>query len=119
VGGAQREAVAAEWGQHYPAVGQAWRRAWEQVVPLFAVPPAIRKMIYTTNAVDSLNCSRRTISNTRGRFPRDEAALKLLLLAIRIVGVSCRRPIEGTAAVGKYAILFGERFQPSAPRRLE
>src|SRR5499425_312870 len=84
-----------EWGQRYPAIGQAWRRAWEHVVPLFAFPPAIRKMIYTTNAVESLHRSLRKIIKTRGSFPTDEAALKLLFLAIRNAGVHWRRPING------------------------
>jgi putative transposase len=104
----------AEWGKRYPAIGQAWRRAWQHVVPLFAFPPAIRKMIYTTNAVESLNRSLRKIIKTRGSFPSDEAALKLLFLAIRNAGLHWRRPIEWTAAVGQFAILFGDRFEPSA-----
>src|SRR3954466_2152623 len=108
------DAFEAEWGKRYPAIGQAWRRAWEHVVPLFAFPPAIRKMIYTTNAVESLNRSLRKIIKTRGSFPTDEAALKLLFLAIRNAGVRWRRPIEWTAAVGQFAILFGDRFEPSA-----
>jgi len=103
-----------EWGKRYPAIGQAWRRAWEHVVPLFAFPPAIRKMIYTTNAVESLNRSRRKIIKTRGSFPTDEAALKLLFLAIRNAGLRWSRPVEWTAAVGQFAILFGDRFEPSA-----
>ena len=72
----QLDAFEAEWGKRYPAIGQAWRRAWENVVPLFAFPPAIRKMIYTTNAVESLHRSLRKIIKTRGSFPNDEAALK-------------------------------------------
>ena len=111
---AELDAFEAEWGKRYPAIGQAWRRAWEHVVPLFAFPPAIRKMIYTTNAVESLNRSLRKIIKTRGSFPTDEAALKLLFLAIRNAGVHWRRPIEWTAAVEQFAILFGDRFEPSA-----
>jgi putative transposase len=67
-----------------------------------------------TNAVESLNRSLRKITKTRGSFPTDEAALKLLFLAIRNAGVHWRRPIEWTAAVGQFAILFGDRFEPSA-----
>ena len=77
---AELDAFEAQWGRRYPAIGQAWRRAWEHAVPLFAFPPAIRKIIYTTNAVDSLHCSLRKIIKTRGSF---EAALKLLSRAIR------------------------------------
>jgi putative transposase len=111
---AQLDAFEAEWSKPDPAIGQAWRRAWEHVVPLFAVAPAIRKMIYTTNAVESLNRSLRKIIKTRASFPTDEAALKLLFLAIRNAGLHWRRPIEWTAAVGQFAILFGDRFEPSA-----
>jgi putative transposase len=83
-------------------------------VPLFAFPPAIRKLIYTTNAVESLHRSLRKIIKTRGSFPTDEAALKLLFLAIRNAGVKWRRPVEWTVAMGQFAILFGDRFTPSA-----
>ncbi len=98
------------WGARYPAIGQAWRRAWEHVIPLFAFPPDIRKMIYTTNAVESLNRSLRKIIKTRGSFPTDEAAMKLLYLAIQNAGVHWRRPVAWTAAMGQFAVLFGDRF---------
>jgi putative transposase len=104
----------AKWGARYPAIGPLWRRAWEHVVPMFAFPPAIRKMIYTTNAVESLHRSLRKIIKTRGSFPNDEAAMKLLFLALRNAGVHWRRPIEWTAAMGQFAILFGDRFPASA-----
>jgi putative transposase len=77
------EEFEAEWGKRYPAIGQAWRRAWEYVVPFFAFAPGIRKMIYTTNAAEALHRSLRKIIKTRGSFPNDDAALKLLYLAIR------------------------------------
>ena len=104
----------AEWGKRYPAIGAAWRRAWEHVIPFFAFAPAIRKMIYTTNAVEALNRSLRKIIETRGSFPTDEAAFKLLYLAIKNAGVHWRRPIEWTAAMGQFAIQFGDRFPSSA-----
>lgn len=104
----------AQWGARYPAVGPIWRRAWEHVVPMFAFPPAIRKMIYTTNALESLHRSLRKIIKTRGSFPNDEAAAKLLFLAIRNAGVHWKRPIEWTAAMGQFAILFDDRFPASA-----
>ncbi|MCW6534287.1 IS256 family transposase [Sphingomonas lycopersici] len=107
-------AFEARWGARYPAIGDSWRRAWEHVIPLFAFPPDIRKMIYTTNAVESLNRSLRKIIKTRGSFPSDEAATKLLFLAIRNAGVHWKRPIEWTAAMGQFAVLFGERFALSA-----
>lgn len=102
------------WGRQYPTIAPLWRRTWEYVVPLFAFPPAIRKMIYTTNAVESLNRSLRKVIKTRGSFPTDDAALKLLYLAIRNAGLRWRRPIEWTAAMSQFAILFGDRFVLSA-----
>jgi transposase-like protein len=104
----------AEWGKRYPAIGQIWRNAWEHVVPFFAFAPGIRKMIYTTNAVEALHRSLRKIIKTRGSFPTDEAALKLLFLAIRNAGVHWRRPVEWTAAMGQFAIHFGARFPGTA-----
>ena len=102
------------WGGRYPAIAPAWRCAWEHVVPMFAFPPTIRKMIYTTNALESLHRSLRKIIKTRGSFPSDEAATKLLFLAIRNAGVHWRGSIEWTAAMGQFAILFEDRFPASA-----
>src|ERR1700746_2909537 len=104
----------AEWGKRYPAIGQIWRNAWEHVVPFFAFAPGIRKMIYTTNAVEALHRSLRKIIKTRGSFPTDEAALKLLYLAIRNAGVHWRRPVEWTAAMGQFSIHFGARVSGTA-----
>jgi transposase-like protein len=104
----------AEWGKRYPTIGAAWRRAWEHVIPFFAFAPEIRKMIYTTSAVEALNRSLRKIIKTRGSFPNDEAATKLLYLAIRNAGIHWRRPVTWTAAMGQFAIQFGERFAGSA-----
>jgi putative transposase len=102
------------WGRQYPTIAPMWRRAWDYVTPLFAFPPAIRKMIYTTNAVESLNRSLRKVIKTRGSFPTDDAALKLLYLAIRNAGLRWRRPVEWTTAMSQFAILFGDRFVLSA-----
>jgi len=104
----------AEWGKRYPAIGQIWRNAWEHVVPFFAFAPGIRKMIYTTNAVEALHRSLRKIIKTRGSFPTDEAAPKLLYLAVKNAGVHWRRPVEWTTAMGQFAIHFGARFPGSA-----
>lgn len=81
---------------------------------MFAFPPTIRKMIYTTNVLESLNRGLRKIIKTRGSFPSDEAATKLLFLAIRNAGIRWKRPNEWTAAKGQFAILFAERFVASA-----
>src|ERR1051326_2296785 len=85
------DAFEEKWGKRYPTIAPTWRRAWDYVTPLFAFPPAIRTMIYTTNAVESLSRSLRKIIKTRGSFPTDDAALKLLYLAIRNAGLRWRR----------------------------
>jgi len=108
------EEFEAQWDKRYPAIGQIWRRAWEHVVPFFAFAPAIRKMIYTTNAVEALNRSLRKIIKTRGSFPTDDAASKLLYLAIKNAGLRWRRGVEWTSAMGQFAIRFGHRFPGSA-----
>jgi transposase-like protein len=71
------------WGQKFPTVVAAWRRAWDRVIPFFAFPPAVRRVIYTTNAIESINARLRKIIKTRGHFPSDEAATKLIWLALR------------------------------------
>ncbi len=85
-------------------------------MPFFAFAPGIRKMIYTTNAVEALHRSLRKIIKTRGSFPTDDAALKLLYLAIKNAGLRWRRGIEWTAAMSQFAIQFGERFPGTARR---
>jgi transposase-like protein len=73
----------AEWGQKYPSIAPSWRRAWQEVFPFFAFPPAVRKIIYTTNAIESLNRVIRKTTKTRGSFATDDAATKLIYLTIR------------------------------------
>ena len=70
----------AEWGDKYPSIAPSWRRAWQEVIPFFAFPPAVRKIIYTTNAIESLNRVIRKTTKTRGSFPTDAAATKLIYL---------------------------------------
>jgi putative transposase len=108
------EAFEAEWSKRYPTIGPMWRRHWSEVAPMFALPMAIRKLIYTTNAIEALNRSVRKIIKTRGSFPTDEAAMKLIYLAIKNAGLRWRRPIVWTEAMSQFAILFGDRFPPSA-----
>ena len=74
---------AGEWGRKFPTVVAAWRRSWDHVVPFFAFPPEIRRVIYTTNAIESVNARLRKIIKTRGHFPTDEAASKQIWLALR------------------------------------
>jgi putative transposase len=99
------------WGAKYPTIVQAWQRAWQQVTPFFVFPPEIRRVIYTTNAIDSLNMQLRKIIKTRGHFPNDEAAIKLLWLALRnVLAKSVRAAFDWKSAMNQFAILFGERF---------
>ena len=100
----------AEWGQKYPSIAPSWRRAWQEVIPFFAFPPAVRKIIYTTNAIESLNRVIRKTTKTRGSFPTDEAATKLIYLAIRSFEKAGRCVREWVAARNQFAILYPERF---------
>ena len=71
---------AGPWGQKYPAIGQSWRRVWQEVIPFFSFPGEVRRIIYTTNAIEALNSKLRRAIRARGHFPSDEAAAKLLYL---------------------------------------
>jgi putative transposase len=103
--------AASPWGVKYPSIVQSWQRAWEHVVPFFAFPPDIRRVIYTTNAIESLNMRMRKIIKTRGHFPTDEAAVKLLWLALRnVLAKAVRSTFDWKRAMNQFAILFGERF---------
>jgi len=103
--------AAGPWGAKYPSIAQSWQRAWEHVTPFFAFPPEIRRVIYTTNAIESLNMQMRKIIKTRGHFPTDEAAIKLLWLALRnVLAKSVRSAFDWKRAMNQFAILFGERF---------
>jgi len=100
-----------DWGQKYPAVAQSWRRNWDHVIPFFAFPEAVRRIIYTTNAIEALNAKLRRAVRTRGHFPNDEAAMKLLYLVLdQAAGEWKRPPREWFEAKTQFAVLFGERF---------
>jgi transposase-like protein len=100
-----------EWGQKFPTVVTMWQRQWEQVIPFFAYPPAVRKIVYTTNAIESMHMQLRKIVKNRGHFPSDEAASKLLYLALRNIEKDWKMPpVTWKQAVNQFAILFGERF---------
>lgn len=98
-----------EWGKKFPSVVASWRRVWDKVIPFFAYPPAVRKLIYTTNAIESLHSQLRKIIKTRGHFPSDDAATKLLWLALRNIGQgnSIR---DWREAMNQFAIAYGDRF---------
>jgi transposase-like protein len=100
-----------EWGRKFPTVVAAWRRAWAQVIPFFAFPPAIRRVIYTTNAIESVNARVRKIIRTRGHFPSDDAANKLIWLALRNITASWGSAAHHwKAAMNQFAILYDDRF---------
>ncbi len=102
---------AGPWGQKYPSIAQSWRRNWLHVIPFFAFPVAVRRIIYTTNAIESLNAKLRRAVRTRGHFPTDDAALKLLFLVLRqVAGEWKMPPREWCEAKTQFAIMFDERF---------
>lgn len=99
------------WGRRFPAIAQSWRRNWEQVIPFFAFAPEVRKILYTTNAIESLNGTVRKAVRVRGHFPSDEAATKLLWLVLRNAEKRWKSPpISWQAAKAQMAIQFEDRF---------
>jgi putative transposase len=99
------------WGTKFPTVVASWRRAWTQVIPFFAFPPDVRRLIYTTNALESVHARLRKIIKTRGHFPNDDAAVKLLWLALRnITGSWDRVAYNWRSAMNQFAILYEGRF---------
>jgi len=102
---------AGPWGQKYPAIGQTWRRAWAEVIPFYAFAIEVRRLLYTTNAIESLNAKLRRAVRARGHFPTDEAALKLLFLVLNRAEKEWTMPArEWCMAKAQFAVLFGERF---------
>jgi putative transposase len=101
---------AAKWDATYPTISQTWRRNWDHLKPFFAYPADIRKVIYTTNAVESLNMSLRKVIKTRGSFPTEEAATKLLYLGLTHIVKKWTKPVQDwKAALQRFAILHGDR----------
>ena len=100
------EAFDEAWGAQYPSIAQAWRRAWQEVIPFFAFSPEIRRVICTTNAVESLNRVIRKAIRTRGSFPSEQAAEKLIYLAIRSHENTSRSVRGRLTAVNQFAMLF-------------
>ena len=100
----------AKWMEKYPSIAPAWRRAWQEDIPFFAFDPAIRKIIYTTNAIESLNRVIRKTIKTRGSVPTEDAATKLIYLAIRNFEKGGRNIRDWFAARNQFAIMFEDRF---------
>ena len=99
------------WGLKFPMVVASWRRAWTQVIPFFAFPPEVRRLIYTTNALESVHAQLRKIIKTRGHFLTDEAATKLIWLALRNITATWERgAMHWKTAMRQFAILYEDRF---------
>ena len=109
------EAFAATWDRSHPTIGQIWRRNWERVIPFFAFPTDIRKVVYTTNAVESLNMTLRKLIKTRGSFPTEEAAFKLLFMGLRNVSKKWSFIQGWREALNRFQIMWPERM-PSLDR---
>ena len=101
----------AKWDTEYQPIGQSWRINWERLTPFFDYPPEIRKVIYTTNAIESVNMSLRKLTKNRGSFPSDEALTKLFYLALRNISQKWTMPIrDWKAALTRFTIQFADRF---------
>lgn len=99
------------WGRRYPAIAQSWRRAWSEVIPFYGFPADVRRILYTTNAIEALNAKLRRAVRARGHFPTDEAALKLLFLVLNRAEKEWKMPPrEWAMAKAQFAVIFGERF---------
>jgi transposase-like protein len=109
--GAALETFARTWDGKYPAISRAWRADWAALTTFFDYPPEIRKVVYTTNAIESLNHSLRKIIKNRGAFPDDEAVMKLLYLALQNIAKRWTMPVrDWPAARNQFMIRFGERM---------
>jgi putative transposase len=101
----------AKWGTDYPSIAQSWRRNWTRIIPFFDYPPEIRRIIYTTNAIESVNMSLRKVTKNRASFPSDEAVLKLFYLALMNISQKWTMPLQNwKAALNRFTILFEERM---------
>ncbi len=102
---------ATKWDNSHPTISRSWRRNWERITPLFSYPPEIRKAIYTTNAIESVNMSLRKVTKNRGSFPNDEAMLKLLYLALQNISKKWTMPIRNwKSALNQFTIIFEDRM---------
>jgi len=106
---------AGDWGRKYPAIGMSWRRVWSEVIPFYAFPNDVRRLIYTTNAIEALNSKLRRAVRARGHFPTDDAAMKLLFLVLNRSEKEWTMPArEWHMAKAQFAVLFQERFNRAA-----
>ena len=104
------EAFSAKWDGKYPAISPSWRNNWANIIPLFAYPENIRRAIYTTNAIESLNMSLRKVIKTKASFPNDDALKKILYLALNNIEKKWTMPLrDWSGAMNQFLILFGDR----------
>jgi len=104
------ERFEAAWGERYPMIGRSWREAWQYVIPFLAFPADVRRVLYTTNTIEALHRQIRKTIKTRGHFPTEEAARKLIYLAIVNAQKSWRQTYNWGAALLAFKIHFGERL---------
>ena len=105
------DAFSARWDETHPTISRSWRRNWERLTPLFSYPTDIRKAIYTTNAIESVNMSLRKVTKNRGSFPNDESMIKLLSLALQNIEKKWTMPIRNwKSALNQFTIIFGDRM---------
>jgi putative transposase len=104
------ESFERSWSQRYPMIGQSWRDAWEQVIPFLAFPPDVRRIVYTTNAIEALHRQVRKTIKTRGHFPTEDAARKLIYLSIVNAQRSWRKAFAWNTALVAFKIHFGDRL---------
>lgn len=110
----QLQLFAEQWDQKYPLISKSWQKNWDKIIPFFAYPPEIRKVIYTTNAIESLNMSLRRVLKTKASFPHDDAVKKILYLALNNISKKWTRPIQNwNLAMNQFAIRFEERIKIS------
>lgn len=101
-----------KWGRKHPLIAAAWRRAWDRVIPFFVFPPEVRRVVYTTNAIESVHMRLRKAIKTRGHFPSDEAAMKLMWLALRNITADWGRASpHWRSSLNQFAALYPDRFK--------
>ena len=110
----QLEQFAGKWDRKYPSIGALWRRNWLGITPFFQFPPEIRKIVYTTNAIESLNMSLRKAIKTRGAFPSEDAALKVMYLALNNLARRWKHVQGWREALNRFSLLWEARFPQQA-----
>ena len=104
------EAFTQTWGEKYPNIPKMWRARWVEIVPFMAYPKDVRKMLYTTNAIESVNAQLRKVLRAKGHFPNDDAVFKLLFLALRNAQVRWKAPVNWSRVMSHFAVIFEDRL---------